>query len=120
MTDNQDQATPEPPKSLNERVLQFHKLELPGQPMMMHMGTSYLVSDLAARVTELEHAIIYAHVQLEPGEECPRQEQLADSLQMLAAEQASWIKVAVEHNKQCPQLHPATVPLPEAEMEGTQ
>ncbi len=39
---------------LKERVNQFYALKLPGQPMMMHMGTSYLVGDLAARITELE------------------------------------------------------------------
>ncbi|KKN10932.1 hypothetical protein LCGC14_1031610 [marine sediment metagenome] len=32
--------------TLEERVLQFSMLELPGQPRMMHMGTSYLVNDL--------------------------------------------------------------------------
>lgn len=32
--------------TLAERVDQFMLMELPGQPMMMHMGTSNLVSDL--------------------------------------------------------------------------
>lgn len=32
--------------SLRERVRQFNALELPGQPMATHMGTSYLVNDL--------------------------------------------------------------------------
>jgi len=52
-TDNHD---------LDERVFQFRLMELPGQPMMMHMGTSRLVNDLhaelkrvRARVAELEH-----------------------------------------------------------------
>ncbi len=40
--------------TLKERVNQFYALKLPGQPMMMHMGTSYLVADLAARIAELE------------------------------------------------------------------
>lgn len=31
---------------LKERVRQFQTMELPGQPMMMHMGTIYLVNDL--------------------------------------------------------------------------
>lgn len=31
---------------LGERVRQFQCLELPGQSMMMHMGTAYLVGDL--------------------------------------------------------------------------
>jgi hypothetical protein len=51
-TDNHD---------LDERVFQFRLMELPGQPMMMHMGTSRLVNDLhaelkrvRARVAELE------------------------------------------------------------------
>jgi hypothetical protein len=38
---------------LQERVQQFNKLELPGQPMAMHMGTSYLVSDLWREVQRL-------------------------------------------------------------------
>jgi hypothetical protein len=33
-------------EDLKRRVDQFNMLELPGQPMMMHMGTSYLVNDL--------------------------------------------------------------------------
>jgi hypothetical protein len=33
-------------EDLKTRVNQFNALELPGQPMMMHMGTSYLVNDL--------------------------------------------------------------------------
>lgn len=40
--------------SLKERVEQFSMLQLPGQPMAMHMGTSYLVNDLWRRVQELE------------------------------------------------------------------
>jgi hypothetical protein len=39
---------------LIERVTQFRALQLPGQPQSMHMGTSYLVNDLVARVRELE------------------------------------------------------------------
>jgi hypothetical protein len=31
---------------LRERVSKFNRMELPGQPMGMHMGTSYLVNDL--------------------------------------------------------------------------
>lgn len=38
---------------LEERVNKFHLLELPGQPMAMHMGTSYLVSDLWREVKKL-------------------------------------------------------------------
>jgi hypothetical protein len=51
-TDNHD---------LDERVFQFRLMELPGQPMMMHMGTNRLVNDLhaelkreRARVADLE------------------------------------------------------------------
>ena len=33
---------------LETRVHQFQTMELPGQSMMMHMGTAYLVSDLWA------------------------------------------------------------------------
>lgn len=39
--------------SLEERVNQFNCLELPGQPMGMHMGTSYLVNDLWREVKRL-------------------------------------------------------------------
>lgn len=39
---------------LDERVFQFNSLELPGQPMGMHMGTSYLISDLWATVQRLK------------------------------------------------------------------
>lgn len=39
-------------ESLESRVTQFRCLELPGQPMSMHMGTSYLVNDLWGRVKE--------------------------------------------------------------------
>lgn len=41
-------------ESLRERALQFHTLKLPGQPQMMHMGTSSLVFDLERRIVELE------------------------------------------------------------------
>lgn len=50
---------------LKERVQQFQTLRLPGQGMSMHMGTSYLVSDLWREVTKLRaenegHKIIEA------------------------------------------------------------
>lgn len=38
---------------LRDRVNKFNALELPGQPMGMHMGTSYLVNDLLKAVEEL-------------------------------------------------------------------
>jgi len=42
---------------LKERVLQFNMLELPGQPMMMHMGTAYLVGDLWKEVQDLRERV---------------------------------------------------------------
>lgn len=46
---------------LKEECIKFSMLELPGQPRMMHMGTSYLVSSLeralksaVIRIDELE------------------------------------------------------------------
>ena len=39
---------------LEERVRQFKSLQLPGQPMAMHMGTSYLVNDLWNEIKSLE------------------------------------------------------------------
>ena len=38
---------------LQERVNQFKTMSLPGQPMGMHMGTSYLVNDLWREVQHL-------------------------------------------------------------------
>lgn len=38
---------------LEERVQQFNRLALPGQPLGMHMGTSYLVDDLWREVQRL-------------------------------------------------------------------
>lgn len=38
---------------LKERVDQFNTMSLPGQPVMMHMGTSYLVNDLWREVQRL-------------------------------------------------------------------
>ena len=40
-------------EELGERVAQFQSLRLPGQPMGMHMGTSYLVNDLWRAVKQL-------------------------------------------------------------------
>lgn len=40
--------------TLEERVLKFNMLELPGQPQMMHMGTSYLVNDLWQEIKSLK------------------------------------------------------------------
>lgn len=52
--------------SLKERVEQFSMLQLPGQPMAMHMGTSYLVNDLWRRVQELEADSRLLDVLLDP------------------------------------------------------
>jgi hypothetical protein len=41
---------------LEKRIEQFNSLSLPGQPMSMHMGTSYLVSDLWKEVLRLRAA----------------------------------------------------------------
>lgn len=38
---------------LKERVHKFNSMSLPGQPMSMHMGTSYLVNDLWREVQRL-------------------------------------------------------------------
>ena len=38
---------------LGDRVERFNCRELPGQPVMMHMGTSYLVNDLWRMVLKL-------------------------------------------------------------------
>lgn len=40
-------------KDLRNRVEQFQMLQLPGQPMGMHMGTSYLVDDLWRELEKL-------------------------------------------------------------------
>ena len=42
---------------LKERVEKFNLLELPGQPMGMHMGTLYLVNDLWSEVERLRDAL---------------------------------------------------------------
>ena len=41
---------------LQERVLKFTMLQLPGQPQSMHMGTAYLVDDLWSEVRRLRKA----------------------------------------------------------------
>lgn len=47
-------SKPKQTDSLKDRVEQFMMLKLPGQPMMMHMGTSYLVQDLWYEVKRLQ------------------------------------------------------------------
>ena len=48
-------------EDLAERVIQFNLMELPGQPKMMHMGTSYLVNDLDREVRRLKKQTAIAH-----------------------------------------------------------
>nr|WP_319250477.1 hypothetical protein [uncultured Celeribacter sp.] len=43
--------------TLKERVDAFALMELPGQPRMMHMGTSYLVNDLWREIQRLNAAL---------------------------------------------------------------
>lgn len=43
--------------SLEERVNLFNQMALPGQPLGMHMGTSYLVNDLMREIQELREAL---------------------------------------------------------------
>ncbi len=47
---------------LSERVSAFRCLKLPGQPMMMHMGTSSLVGDLWNEVKALQEQLELARV----------------------------------------------------------
>lgn len=42
---------------LRKRVNQYSMLQLPGQPGMMHMGTSYLVNDLWSEFEKLRSSI---------------------------------------------------------------
>jgi hypothetical protein len=42
---------------LLERAMQFGLLELPGQPQMMHMGTSHLVNDLVLEIKRLRSEV---------------------------------------------------------------
>ena len=44
-------------ESLEERVNLFNQMALPGQPLGMHMGTSYLVNDLMREIQELREAL---------------------------------------------------------------
>ncbi len=43
---------------LAERVKQFNTLQLPGQPMGMHTGTSNLVNDLWREIERLAAAVL--------------------------------------------------------------
>lgn len=50
------------PNDLEERVQQYQTLSLPGQPMMTHMGTSYLINDLWREVQKLRAANAFHNV----------------------------------------------------------
>ena len=52
-----DPTTTEATAGLAERVRKFNLMQLPGQPFGMHMGTSYLVNDLAAEVLRLSATV---------------------------------------------------------------
>lgn len=53
-----DQSVP----TLEERVRMFNMLSLPGQPMSMHKGTSYLVNDLWDEVRKLRDIVASYHL----------------------------------------------------------
>lgn len=53
--------------TLAERVTQFQMMELPGQPMMMHMGTSYLVSDLWRAVKDATETLEWVRANYASG-----------------------------------------------------
>lgn len=42
---------------LKERVRQYNLMQLPGQPMGMHMGTAYLIQDLARHLATAEQLL---------------------------------------------------------------
>jgi hypothetical protein len=44
-------------KELEDKVRKFELMQLPGQPAMMHMGTSYLINDLCREIKELEEKL---------------------------------------------------------------
>ena len=50
---------------LEERVNLFNRMALPGQPLGMHMGTSYLVNDLMREIRELQAELRIAESALE-------------------------------------------------------
>lgn len=44
-------------ESLEERVKKFERMEIPGQPIAMHMGTLYLMKDLWQEVQRLRQKV---------------------------------------------------------------
>lgn len=71
---------------LEKRCLEFQTLSLPGQMPLMHMGTGYLVSDLADTVRELSAdrtktvSLIKAFVLLVRNEATPVRKRFADAM----------------------------------------
>jgi hypothetical protein len=55
---------------LMERIDQFRTFSLPGQPISMHMGTSYLVTDLWREVLRLNDALAAAKAEMAESKEC--------------------------------------------------
>lgn len=68
---------------LQERVEKFQALELPGQPMMMHMGTFNLVLDLWQEVERLDKLAKLQGQEISITRE--RDEALEEALQNIAA-----------------------------------
>jgi hypothetical protein len=85
MTDNAQSLVERLP-NLKERALQFTLLQLPGQPQGMHMGTSYLVSDLLKFATEAADLIDRLTAALTA--ETARAEQLAKNCLAMADSRA--------------------------------
>lgn len=54
--------------TLQQRKEAFDLMQLPGQPMMMHMGTSYLVGDLWREIQRLNAALSMTREGVEPDE----------------------------------------------------
>lgn len=55
-------------KTLKDRVDDFHLMRLPGQSPMMHMGTSYLISDLWREIERLNAALSMTREGVDPDE----------------------------------------------------
>ena len=59
--EDETMTSPEKMGELEGRVHAFNSLELPGQPKMMHMGTSYLINELWAEVKNLRSQLLEKH-----------------------------------------------------------
>ena len=64
--------------TLKERVEAFATMQLPGQPPMMHMGTSYLVNDLWREIQRLNAALSMTREGV-PADEAKRQQNCQSS-----------------------------------------